>query len=41
VIEITPPTPTRLFHICQSRHAVINVDGIEMETFHPGATAPR
>lgn len=41
VIEITPPTPTRLFHICLSRHAVINVDGIEMETFHPGATAPR
>jgi len=41
VIEITPPTPTRLFHICLSRHAVINVDGIEMETFHPGAAAPR
>ncbi len=40
VIEITPPTPTRMFHICLSRHAVINVDGIEMETFHPGATAP-
>ena len=41
VIEITPPTATRMFHICLSRHAVINVDGIEMETFHPGATAPR
>lgn len=41
VIEIAPPTPTRLFHICLSRHAVINVDGIEMETFHPGAAAPR
>jgi len=41
LIEITPPTPTRLFHICLSRHAVINVDGIEMETFHPGTTAPR
>lgn len=41
VIEITPPTPTRLFHICLSRHAIINVDGIEMETFHPGTTAPR
>lgn len=41
VIEVTPPTPTRLFHICLSRHAVINVDGIEMETFHPGAAAPR
>jgi len=41
VIEITPPTPTRMFHICLSRHAVITVDGIEMETFHPGASAPR
>jgi len=41
VIEISPPTPTRLFHICLSRHAIINVDGIEMETFHPGAAAPR
>ena len=41
VIQVTPPTATRLFHICLSRHAVINVDGIEMETFHPGAAAPR
>lgn len=41
VIEVTPPTPTRMFHICLSRHAVINVDGIEMETFHPGSAAPR
>ncbi|MEP3441910.1 Hint domain-containing protein [Sulfitobacter sp.] len=41
VIEVTPPTPIRLFHICLSRHAVINVDGIEMETFHPGSAAPR
>ncbi len=39
VIEVTPPTPTRLFHICLSRHAVINVDGIEMETFHPATAA--
>lgn len=41
VIEITPPTPTRLFHICLAHHAVITVDGIEMETFHPGADAAR
>ncbi len=41
VIEVTPPTPTRLFHICLSRHAAINVDGIEMETYHPGTQAPR
>jgi hypothetical protein len=41
VIEVVPPTPVRLFHICLSRHAAINVGGIEMETFHPGATAMR
>ena len=41
VIEISPPTATRLFHICLSRHAVITVNGIEMETFHPGANATR
>jgi len=41
VIEVVPPTPVRLFHICLSRHAAINVGGIEMETFHPGAQAPR
>ncbi len=41
VIEVVPPTPVRLFHICLTRHAAINVGGIEMETFHPGAQAPR
>lgn len=41
VIQITPPTAVRLFHICLSRHAVINVDGIEMESFHPGVDATR
>lgn len=41
VIEVTPPTPVRLFHICLTRHAAINVGGLEMETFHPGAQATR
>lgn len=41
VIEVIPPTPVRLFHICLSRHAAINAGGIEMETFHPGANATR
>jgi hypothetical protein len=41
VIEVVPPTPVRLFHLCLTRHAAINVGGIEMETFHPGATAMR
>ncbi|UWR24091.1 Hint domain-containing protein [Sulfitobacter sp. S190] len=41
VIEVTPPTATRMFHLCLSRHAAITVNGIEMETFHPGTTATR
>lgn len=41
VIEVVPPTPVRMFHLCLSRHAAINVGGIEVETFHPGAQAPR
>tara|TARA_R110002049_G_scaffold29972_4_gene102113 strand:- start:31706 stop:32497 length:792 start_codon:yes stop_codon:yes gene_type:complete len=41
VIEVVPPTPVRLFHICLSRHAAIKAGGIEMETFHPGANATR
>ena len=41
VIEITPPTPIRLFHLCLSRHAIINVGGLEVETFHPGAQSMR
>ncbi|WP_276152100.1 MULTISPECIES: Hint domain-containing protein [unclassified Sulfitobacter] len=39
VIEVVPPTPVRLFHICLERHAAIRVGGIEMETFHPGSKA--
>ena len=41
VIEVAPPTPVRLFHICLSRHAAIKAGGLEMETFHPGAQALR
>ena len=41
VIEICPPTPVRMFHLCLSRHAAINAGGLEMETFHPGAAASR
>jgi hypothetical protein len=41
VIEVVPPTPVRLFHICLTRHAAVHANGIEMETFHPGATAVR
>lgn len=41
VIEITPPTPVHLFHICLSRHAAVDVGGMMMETFHPGMAATR
>jgi hypothetical protein len=41
VIEVVPPTPIRLFHICLSRHAAVDVGGIAMETFHPGVAATR
>jgi len=41
VIEVVPPTPVRLFHICLERHAAVHAGGIEMETFHPGANAMR
>lgn len=41
VIEVVPPTPIRLFHICLTRHAAVDVGGIEMETFHPGIGATR
>ncbi|MBD3664334.1 Hint domain-containing protein [Sulfitobacter sp. TSTF-M16] len=41
VIEVVPPTPVRLFHLCLTRHAAIQAGGIEMETFHPGANSAR
>jgi len=41
VIEVVPPTPVRLFHICLSRHAAVDVGGIEIETYHPGIGAVR
>lgn len=41
VIEVVPPTPVRLFHICLERHATVTAGGIEMETFHPGINAMR
>lgn len=41
VIAVSPPTPVRLFHICLTRHAAVDVGGIQMETFHPGSTLLR
>lgn len=36
VIDITPPRPVKVYHLCLHRHATINVGGLEIETFHPG-----
>jgi hypothetical protein len=36
VIEVTPPTPVRLFHIAVRHHAVLLANGLEVESFHPG-----
>ncbi|MEM7319302.1 MAG: Hint domain-containing protein [Pseudomonadota bacterium] len=41
VIETSPPTPVEVFHISLGRHAVINVDGLQFETYHPGVNALR
>ena len=39
VIEVVPPTPIRLFHLCLEQHAVMLASGIEIESYHPGANA--
>lgn len=36
IIDIAPPRPVTLFHLCLHRHATITAAGIEAETFHPG-----
>ncbi|MFL4470346.1 Hint domain-containing protein [Tateyamaria armeniaca] len=41
VIEVMPPTAIRLFHICLSRHAAVDVGGMMVETFHPGMAGTR
>lgn len=41
VIETAPPTAVQLFHLCLPKHAIINVAGLEFETYHPGITALR
>lgn len=39
VIEVTPPTSVRLFHIGLRRHAALVAGGLEVESYHPDATA--
>ncbi len=41
VIDITPPSPVSLFHIGLERHAIIRAAGLDLESFHPGASLLR
>lgn len=36
VIDIVPPSPVMVHHLCLRKHATILVNGLEMESFHPG-----
>lgn len=37
VIEIMPPRPVTVYHLCLARHATINAGGLSVESYHPGA----
>lgn len=36
VIELTPPSPVQVFHLCLGGHHRIVMNGVEVETLHPG-----
>ena len=36
IIEVTPPRPVTVYHLCLSRHATLTAAGLEAESFHPG-----
>lgn len=38
---VTPPCPVTLYHLCLRRHSVITANGLEVESFHPGANFER
>mgnify|MGYP000040442501 FL=1 len=37
VIEIVPPRPVSLYHLCLAKHATINAGGLSVESYHPGS----
>ncbi|MEM7718343.1 MAG: Hint domain-containing protein [Pseudomonadota bacterium] len=40
VVEVTPVSPTRVYHLACERHETILAGGLEVETFHPGPETP-
>ncbi|KKL19326.1 hypothetical protein LCGC14_2466600, partial [marine sediment metagenome] len=36
VIEVTPVAPVEVFHLGFARHCLLAVNGVEIESFHPG-----
>lgn len=40
IIQITPATPIAAFHLALDAHAIINVNGVEVESYHPGEVLP-
>ncbi len=40
VIEVTPVSPTRVYHLACEEHETILAAGLEVETFHPGPETP-
>ena len=36
VIEITPPRPVQVYHLCLQNHATLTAAGLEVESYHPG-----
>lgn len=36
-IEIVPPTPVTVYHLCLAKHSIISANGMDVESFHPGA----
>ncbi len=40
VIEVTPVSPTRVYHLALEGHETIFAAGLEVESFHPGPETP-
>ena len=40
IVEVTPVSPTRVYHLVCELHETILAAGLEVETFHPGPETP-